>query len=143
MVVKFKRLRKGFELPKKAFESDACYDVVAHEIDFDPQTSTLVCYLGFCTEIPLGYKGVIVPRSGITKTPLVMQNSPGQVDASYRGEWMVKFKSTGCHLFKNPLKVGDRVAQIYFERVEQSEFLLVDDLSTTDRGEGGFGSTGK
>ena len=85
-----------------------------------------------------------------------MQNSPGQIDSDYRGEWMIKFEaipldvnttgrgsllSTKFTLNPFPYKVGDRVAQIFFERVIPMEFEEVEELSTSDR-KGGFGSTG-
>jgi dUTP pyrophosphatase len=104
----------------------------------------LVTYgLGFATEIPEGWRGVIVPRSNISKHPWMLANSIGIVDSDYRGEWMVKYKSVNGVIFQSaPYQVGDRVAQIYFEKNVEVAFAEVDDLEDTTRGDGGFGSTG-
>ena len=73
-----------------------------------------------------------------------MSNSIGVIDADYRGEWMVVFKCLGEMIYHPlPYGVGDRCAQIYFEKIEPFEIEEVEDLSDTERGEGGFGSTGK
>lgn len=164
--VKIKKLREGFELPEKQLEA-ACYDVKVCFIE--NKGDIVTCYLGFATEIPKGVKGVIVPRSMQTKTKWAMLNSPGQVDEDYRGEWQIKFTYIGQDIMprindvvigsalntpwnKNssgeivrefPFKVGDRVAQIYFEPVYQTTFLVCENLKVTERGSGGFGSTGK
>jgi len=143
MIVKFQPLDVLFTLPEKSFESDACFDIKARRIEY--KDNLVICYLGFKTEIPEGWKGVIIPRSSITKTDWVIQNSPGTVDSHYRGEWQVRFKYIGdsscmC-LF--PYNVGDRVAQIYFEKVQEVIFEIVGELEETQRGQGGFGSTGK
>lgn len=141
-MVKFKKLRDNAELPKKSFDSDACFDVKTCYVEWT-QTSA-ICYLGFATEIPEGWKGIIVPRSSITKTDWVMQNSPGQVDSHYRGEWQVRLKYIGKgYNDESPFKVGDRIAQIYFEEVMEVNFELVEELSDTQRSVGGFGSTGR
>lgn len=141
--VKIKKLREGFELPEKQLEA-ACFDVKVVEIE--KKGSLVVCYLGFSTEIPEGWKGVIVPRSSQTKTKWAMLNSPGQVDQDYRGEWQVRFTYVGDDDVISPsfpFVKGDRVAQIYFEPVYQATFLVCDNLEVTKRGSGGFGSTGK
>jgi len=139
--IKFKQLRDNFKLPEKSFSTDACFDVVVHHIE--KLGHKCICYLGFSTEIPIGWKGVIVPRSSITKTNWTMLNSPGQVDSSYRGEWQVRFThiDTGEEP-EFPYKIGDRIAQIYFEKVNEVSLELVNEVSDTDRGTGGFGHTG-
>lgn len=134
--------------PKKATEGSACYDVKARRIDFNDD-GLVICYLGFKTEIPLGFKGEMVPRSNLTKYAWVMQNSPAQMDSDFRGEWQVRFRpipiKQGDMLYtqKFPYEVGDSVAQIYFEKEEKVDFIPVKELSKTKRGEGGFGHTGK
>lgn len=150
MKVKFKKVRDNFKIPTKGTDNAACFDVYASEIDDFDGVSTIV-YLGFKTEIPEGYKGVLVPRSNFTKTTWMMQNSPGQIDSDYRGEWQMRFKQ--LLVFDNitkeiyrelfPYKVGERVGQIYFEKVLDVEIEQSTSLSETDRDEGGFGSTGK
>lgn len=141
--VKFKKMVSNVKLPVKGSSHAACYDVFANSITFDNNGNAVVG-LGFKTEIPNGYKGVIVPRSGFTKHKWVMSNSPAQIDSDYRGEWMIKIKPISGHLSDEslPFGVGDRCAQIYFEQVLDVQFEEVDELSDTQRSEGGFGSTG-
>ena len=99
-------------------------------------------YLGFATEIPPGYRGILVPRSSATKYAWAMLNSPGVIDEDFRGEWIMVLSSIiGPHAYF-PWKKGDRVGQIYFEKKLPIEFNNVDGLSDTERGDGGFGSTG-
>lgn len=143
ITVKFKKLRDGFELPKKSFSSDACFDVKLLYIEQIDEYK-YICYLGFSTEIPEGWKGVIVPRSSLTKEYWTMLNSPGQVDSSYRGEWQIRFTYIGDYMsVKFPFKIGDRIAQIYFEKVNEIHLILDNELSDSMRGSGGFGHTGK
>ena len=121
----------------------ACFDVYASTKTFIGNNK--VKYgLGFATEIPEGYRGVIVPRSNLTKHFWVMNNNLGIIDSDYRGEWAVVFTSLKEEGLANeiPYMEGDRIAQIYFEKVLDVEFEEVNDLSDTTRGEGGFGSTG-
>ena len=139
--VKFKKLHADTKLPVKGSGDAACYDVYAtsEKIEYGGK----VTYgLGFSTEIPTGWKAVIVPRSNLTKHKWVMVNSPGQIDSDYRGEWMVKLASTGGFFEEPPYTIGDRVAQIYFEKVNDVVFIEEETLSETQRDAGGFGSTG-
>jgi dUTP pyrophosphatase len=142
MKIKIKLLNRNGKIPTKAHKTDACYDVYAASVLFDEENQTVVYGLGFATEIPVGYKGIIVPRSSFTKTNWVMQNTPAQVDASYRGEWIVKFKCVD-YAVEAPFKENERIAQIFFEKVLDIEFEEVDTLTNTERGSGGFGSSGK
>lgn len=136
--VKINLIDETAKLPVKGSLHAACYDVYAHSIKHDG--GKVKVGLGFKTEIPEGYKGIIVPRSNLTKYNWVMNNSFGVIDADYRGEWMVIFTSIGPNT-GFPYTIGDRVAQIYFEKVEDVTFIE-EELSQTDRGSGGFGSTG-
>lgn len=138
--VKFKKLYDDVKLPVKGSLHAACFDVYVHSVEIDYGTVTY--RLGFATEIPHNYKGVIVPRSNLTKHKWVMNNNIGVIDADYRGEWMVKLRSIGSPYEALPYGKGDRIAQIYFEKVEEVEFVEVDELDASERGEGGFGSTG-
>lgn len=154
MKIKIKAESKNFIMPKKAHSTDACYDVFASEIETkvnESGTETVVVKLGFSTEIPEGYKGVLVPRSSLTNTTWIMQNSPGQIDAGYLGIWQMRFKQLLCFdnetktVFKQtfPYKVGERVGQIYFEKVLDVELEESIELEESARGKGGFGSTGQ
>jgi len=140
--IKIKPVRENFVMPAKSFEHDAAYDVIAYHIE--RKADSLICYIGFQSEIPIGWKGVVVPRSSITKTDWVLHNSPGTIDCPFRGEWQVRFKYVGERTpfeAPTPFKVGERVAQIYFEKVNEVELEFSDELTATPRGEGGFGST--
>lgn len=144
--VKIKELYTDVKLPIKGSSHAACYDVYAHSIT-NVNDGKVKIGLGFATEIPVGWKGIIVPRSNLTKYNWVLNNSFGVIDCDYRGEWMAIFTSiinNGMFPLNSsfPYKVGERVAQIYFDRVEEIELSKVAEIASSDRGEGGFGSTG-
>jgi len=151
MKVKLQKITADAKMPIKGTDSAACFDVHAHSIT-TKDNDKVVIGLGFKTEIPRGYKGIIVPRSNLTKYGWVMNNSFGVIDSDYRGEWMVIFTPLKSIISSNsedntlgnpfPYGVGDRIAQIYFEEVLPIEFELVSELEATERGEDGFGSTG-
>ncbi|NDB81388.1 MAG: dUTP diphosphatase [Alphaproteobacteria bacterium] len=139
--VKFKKLHADAKLPVKGSSSAACFDVYATSVEVD-ENRVATYKLGFSTEIPEGWRGVVVPRSNISKHPWVLANSIGIIDSDYRGEWMVKFKCVSNFLEAVPYGAGDRIAQIYFEKNEDVQFIEVEELDQTERGAGGFGSTG-
>jgi dUTP pyrophosphatase len=139
--VKFKKLNDDVKLPVKGSLHATCFDVYASSISYT-QDSKVIVGLGFSTEIPEGWRGVIVPRSNLTKHTWVMNNSMGIIDSDYRGEWKVVFTKIFLEFGFFPYVEGDRVAQIYFEPVHQVEFEEVAELNESDRGIGGFGSTG-
>lgn len=157
--IKIKKLHPNAVIPKYAHVGDAGVDLVATEVNVVECTTPLsydkLGYVnsekvngkiyevkfGFAIEFPKGYVARIYPRSSIYKTGLVLANSSGTIDCGYRGELMAKFYSiipTG-----NEYKVGDRCAQLILEKIPEMEFEEVDELSETDRGTGGFGSTGQ
>ena len=97
---------------------------------------------GLYIEIPEGYEGQVRPRSGLAiKYGITVLNTPGTIDADYRGE----LKQILINLSDEPFVInnGDRIAQIVFARCEQAEMVEVEELSETERGAGGFGHTGK
>ncbi len=97
---------------------------------------------GLYIEIPEGYEGQVRPRSGLAfKHGITVLNTPGTIDADYRGE----LKQILINLSNEPFVInnGDRIAQIVFARCEQAEMVEVEELSETERGAGGFGHTGK
>ena len=95
---------------------------------------------GLAIELPLGYVGLVFPRSSISKTDHYLRNSVGVIDAGYRGE--IKIRMSVPFLGGVEYKVGDRVAQLVIIKLPWVNIEQVDELSETDRGEGGFGSTG-
>ena len=145
--IKLQKITEDARMPIKGSEHAAAYDVYAHSIT-SKEEGKIVVGLGFKTEIPKGYKGIIVPRSNLTKFYWMLNNSFGVIDSDYRGEWMAVFTAIPILFESNlattafPYNVGDRVAQIYFEEVLPISFDVVPELESSERGEGGFGSTG-
>lgn len=96
---------------------------------------------GLAFEIPSGHEIQVRPRSGMSlKTPLLVVNSPGTIDADYRGEVMVIMGNFGSESYT--IKHGERIAQLVFSPILQACFELAHELNKSERGEGGFGSTG-
>jgi dUTP pyrophosphatase len=143
MKVRIKKINENAVIPKYAKNSDAGLDLVATSIILE--TSTQITYgLGIALEIPEGFVGLVFPRSSIRNTDLVLSNSVGVIDSGYRGELQATFNKINHHKIRvDDYKVGDRIAQIIIIPHPPIEFDVVDELSDTERGEGGFGSTGK
>jgi dUTP pyrophosphatase len=131
----------GDVLPKYATRGDAGADLVsAEDVRISAHQRVLV-KTGIKIAIPEGYVGLVHPRSGLAlKHGITVLNAPGTIDAGYRGEVGVILLNTGSLDFE--VKAGDRIAQLVIQKVEYAEFEVVDSLTETDRGEGGFGSTG-
>lgn len=150
MKVKIKKLHPDAVIPKYATPGAAGFDLVALEdVEILPGCTRLV-KTGLSVEIPTGYELQVRPRSGTSlKTALRVANAPGTVDSDYRGEVCVIMSNTNVYQgidYKakvENIKKGDRIAQGVICPVFQAEFEVVEDLSVTDRGAGGFGSTGK
>ena len=141
MKVRIKKLSELAVVPSYAKDGDAGMDLIATSIISD--TPTQITYgLGIALEIPKGFVGLVFPRSSIRKTGLQLSNSVGVVDSGYRGELQATFKKTnGLDSIK--YKVGERGAQIIILPYPTIYMTEVPELSDTDRGTGGFGSTGK
>lgn len=129
------------QLPTFAHPGDAGADLVAAEaLTIEPGHRALVS-TGLSMAIPEGHGGFILPRSGLAvRTGVTVLNAPGLIDAGYRGEVKVALINHGEEPFE--VRVGDRIAQLVVIAVEAPEFTQVDTLETTQRGSGGFGSTG-
>lgn len=96
---------------------------------------------GLYMQIPEGFEGQVRPRSGLAaKRGVTVLNTPGTIDADYRGEIKVILVNLSSEPFT--VEPGERIAQMVFARHETAEWMLVDELDSTERGEGGFGSTG-
>jgi dUTP pyrophosphatase len=143
MKVRIKRLNENAVIPSYAKDGDAGMDLVATSII--STTSTQITYgIGLALEIPKGFVGLIFPRSSVRKTRLMLSNCVGVVDSGYRGELQATFnKINNDSVSENDYKVGDRIAQIMIIPYPPIEFDEVAELSDTERGDGGFGSTGK
>ena len=150
MKIKFKRFHEDAVFPERATEYAGGWDVVATNIAKAEGSDFAVCNLGFGLEIPQGYRLTLVPRSSLTKTDWVLQNSPGLGDSDFTGEYKFKFRCIPSEVigdklyYQNfPYKEGDRIGQVYLEQIIPMDFEEVEELSKTERGEGGYGSTGK
>jgi dUTP pyrophosphatase len=137
--VKFKRLHPQAIVPKYAKKGDAGLDLTITSIKDDVHQVTYG--FGFSMEIPEGYVGLVFPRSSIKNTQLALSNSVGVIDSGYRGEVMAVFNKLVGYPSKK-YYVGDRGAQLIIIPIPKIEMIVVDELSETERGTGGFGSTG-
>lgn len=137
--VKIKRLHPDAVIPKYAKDGDAGMDLVATSVKREADKITYGTGLAF--EIPSGYVGLIFPRSSIRDKDVSLTNSVGVIDSIYRGEVMATFI---LHYEFNTdiYYVGERIGQMIIMPYPQVEFEETDELSTTERGAGGFGSTG-
>ena len=144
MKVNIKKLNEKAVVPSYAKNGDAGMDLVATSI-IGETLGSITYGLGIALEIPEGFVGLVFPRSSIRKTNLQLSNSVGLIDSGYRGELQATFnKVQGIdNVERENYKVGDRVCQIMIIPYPTIEFEEVNELSNTERGEGGFGSTGK
>jgi dUTP pyrophosphatase len=142
MKIEILRLDKELPLPAYANASDAGMDLRSRvDIEIAPGERALVP-TGMAIAIPDGFVGLVHPRSGLAiKSGISMVNTPGTIDAGYRGELQVILINHDLvEVFR--IKKGDRIAQLLIQKVERAELIEVDALSESERGEGGFGSTG-
>lgn len=158
MKVKIKKLREDAVIPSYAKEGDAGLDLTAvdiytetkqeiEEFEFDGkmhrrvhETNVLVAKTGLAIEIPFGYVGLLFPRSSISNKELSLKNSVGVIDPGYRGEVTLKFREFDNK--KMTYNVGDRVGQLIIFPFPKIELVVTDSLSETERGTGGYGSSG-
>ena len=138
MKVKIKKLHTEAVIPKYAKPGDAGMDLTAVDVSSD-QYGCLTYHTGLAIQIPSGHVGLLFPRSSIYKTGQTLTNCVGVIDSGYRGEIMMKFTLSGN---RNEYEIGDRIGQLIIMPFPLIEFQEVSDLSTTDRGSGGYGSTG-
>lgn len=143
LTLRVKRLDKGLPLPKYAYPGDAGLDLLsARDVTLEPSQRQLVP-TGLAIALPDGWAGFVQPRSGLaTRQGLSIVNTPGLVDAQYRGELKVNLinldPSETIHIHR-----GDRIAQLVVQRVPMVTLEEVEELDTTERGEHGFGSSGR
>lgn len=140
--VKIKKLDRSIDLPRYAYEGDAGLDLKANEtLDLAPFERRLIS-TGLAIAIPDGYAGFVQPRSGLAiKQGFTVLNTPGLIDAHYRGELKIIAinldDSQSIHIER-----GDRIAQLVIQKVPSVRLVEADELDQTDRGCGGFGSSG-
>ena len=138
MRIRIKKLHQDAVIPQYAHFGDAAVDLVAVRKWEDDYGN--ICYgTGLAMEIPENHVGLLFPRSSVSKTNLRLCNAVGVIDAGYRGEVMLKFhKVAGSREYE----VGDRVGQLMLVPIPSIQFVQVTNLPQSDRGLGGFGSTG-
>lgn len=146
--VKFKKLHPEAEMPKKATDGSGAYDIkclgstLCKESYTDGHsTSYCVCSTGLAVQIPKGYIGILQSRSSVSERGLILCNGTGLIDSDYRGELTARFyeMSKGANCYTK----GDRCIQFYIIPVPEIKFTEVRELDSTERGEGGYGSTGE
>lgn len=140
--LKITKLDPNIELPTYAYQGDAGLDLRAIDsYDIEPGCRMLI-HTGIAIAIPDGYAGFVQPRSGLAlKKGLSIVNTPGLIDAHYRGELMVIALNTDLN---NSIHIerGDRIAQLVIQEVPVVNLVIVDELDETDRGAEGLGSSG-
>ncbi len=147
--LKIKKLSETATLPSKAHPEDACFDIYAdinlnypaNGIETIPPHTTVKIHTGFATEIPSGYWGAIFARSGVaTKRGLRPAQGVPVIDENYRGEWIIPLHNDADEA--QVVRHGERIAQFTLLPYPEINLIEVDNLSETERGDGGFGSTG-
>ena len=150
MQVKIKKLVEEAVIPSYAKKGDAGMDLTAVSKKTDSE-GNIVYGTGLAFEIPEGYVGLLFPRSSNAERDMLLCNSVGVVDSGYRGEVKMKFKPIYNAVFGNELlrensdkdfNIGERIGQILIMPYPQIEFVVCDNLSETERGDGGFGHSG-
>ncbi len=137
MEIKIKKLVNEAKVPCYAKIGDAGMDVYAISKN---ETDKFIEYgTGLAFEVPIGYVMLIFPRSSVSNTDLILANSVGVLDSGYRGELKLRFKKVGEHDYQ----IGERVGQIIVIPFPTIEFEEVENLEDSQRGIGGFGSSGK
>lgn len=156
MKIKLKKLHPNAKLPHQASEGAGAFDLYCTEVE-QVESGFVKCKTGLAMEIPQGYRLMLIPRSSIGGTGWVLSNSQGLIDSDYRGEVQAWFRAvpyvwiysdslhhlTKVDIYPFPYAPGDRICQVYLEKVIPTEWEEVEELSDTVRGEGGFGHTGK
>jgi dUTP pyrophosphatase len=139
----FRRISNAATLPTRAHEGDAGLDLYAAEPAILSTGERISVGTGLAVQIPNGHAGLVLPRSGLAaRHGIALVNAPGLIDAGYRGEIRVLLLNTDrSETFE--IGIGDRVAQLLITPFAEVEPVEADDLATSTRGEGGFGSSGR
>jgi dUTP pyrophosphatase len=140
--MKIKQLHTNFQMPSRGTNGAAGYDIAMPEGGVVTAGQAKKVSLGFAAEVPPGYVALLLPRSGVGfKHGVELHNTCGVIDSDYRGEWFASLHiKTGTQFTWH---AGEKLLQFILVPVYTPELLLVNELSDTDRGTGGLGSTGK
>lgn len=141
MKISIKKLRDGATLPEYKSDGAAGFDLAAAESVRVPAYGTSMVPTGLAFAIPIGYEMQIRPRSGVAlNTPLIVKNAPGTIDSDYRGEvQVIVYNLSNTPFF---IEKGMRIAQGVIAPVASVDIMVVDNISSTSRGDRGFGSSG-
>lgn len=139
--IRVRLLHPDAHVPQRAHAGDAGADLVSIDDVVLTPGQRAVVGTGVAVEIPVGWVGLIHPRSGLAaRQGVTVLNTPGTIDAGYRGEIKVILYNAGSESVE--ISRGDRIAQLVLQQVELARFTVVEELSDTARADGGFGSTG-
>ena len=141
VILKIKKLSNKVKIPRVATDGSACFDLSVSEDIIVTNGRLVRAHTGLSVEIPEGYCLEIYPRSGIAGKGVIIPNSPAIIDSDYRGELIINLYG----LFVNKIMAfgfGSRIAQAKLVKLVPTDIKIVSHLSETNRGEGGFGSTG-
>lgn len=139
ILVKIKKLNENAVIPEYAKDGDAGLDLTAIEYYWS-EDDCYTYHTGLSIEIPNGYVGLLFPRSSIYKKDLALTNCVGVIDSGYRGEIIAKFKRTK-QIMPKTYAIGDRVVQLIILPYPKIELIVSEELSESERGSDGFGST--
>lgn len=140
MKVRIKKLHPNATIPKYSKPGDAGMDISCVDVKYTDQYIEYNTGLAF--EIPEGYVGLLFPRSSLSNKDLALSNSVGVIDSSFRGEITFRFKRLGDTFIRKIYEIGDRVGQLIVMPYPKVELVLSDELTETERGTGGYGSSG-
>ena len=151
MQVLIKKLHPDAVIPSYAKAGDAGMDMVAIDSTISEDGLYVEYGTGIAVEVPEGYVGLIFPRSSVSKTTMILSNHVGVIDSGYRGEIKFRFKDLNMqqdfdgswYCDETVYEVGNKIGQLVILPYPQIELVEATELSDTDRGEGGFGSSGK
>jgi dUTP pyrophosphatase len=142
MTLRVRRVDRRALLPTRAYDGDAGLDLYAVEPARLAPGERAAVRTGIAVEIPEGQAGLVLPRSGLAaRHGIALVNAPGLIDAGYRGEVEVLLLNTD-RAITFAVQPGDRIAQLLLVRIEAPDVLEVDELAASERGAGGFGSSG-
>ena len=137
--IKFKKMNPNAVMPRQGTNGAAGFDLTAVSIE---KNETMLKYdTGIAVEIPPGYVGLVFLRSSVCKTGLSLANSVGVIDSDYRGSISLVFYK--CAELIEAYSYGDRIGQLVIVPIPEVEFVEAEELSETERGAGGYGSTGR
>ena len=140
MIIKFKKLHPDAVIPTKAHSTDAGWDLTAISVEEDRKRDVVTYHTGIAVGLPENHFALLCPRSSVYKHQLQLANGLGIIDQGYHGELIFKFRIVQPHISR--YTVGERVGQLVVVPMPVLEAEEVDELEETERGDGGFGSSG-